>query len=1021
MEALLAIFVIGLPVAAIAVCVISILALSRTRRLQKRIEVFEGRISDLEARPFRDQPPQVEESPPDTSDVPFGEVPVSVASFETFPLPEEAQGVPTPAADPPAPPLQSRPTPPVLSEKQPAVPPKLDGDQPPIPAPKEKEPVIPGGVPPAKPKARKIDIDWERWIGVRGAAAAGGIVLALAALLFFQYSIEHGLISPTMRVVFGVLLGVGCLVGSEWLIKRGQAPAANALAGAGVVILYGATWAAQTLYGLIGIVPAFVLMVVITAVCVAVAIARDARFIAVLGLLGGFATPLLIASDAGGPAALFGYILLLDLGLLWLARARGWPLLAVLSLGATALHQGLWIIGTMDAERAALGVVILGVFGLAFLVVGNGEKENSLLWRATRAGGVAVPFAFGLHFAGTAKLADNPLGLGVLLVILSAGACWLARKEPRGPAIGAAGASLGVMTLWMITHRLNLTQAWQAVAICIAISAVFSVFALVYRGLDREKRFLRAALVADLGFLALLSVAAVAPAVDTPWPWIVGWIVLGASLVAHSRKIERHWIGLAAGLLPALGLTIVTVVHGEHNAALPSWGLAALILGLAVVLQALALMTPRGKARTWADRTAAATAVALMPAATILAALHRTDAPLSLGLILGLGVLAILAATRRRSGLWYFVATLAAAFWQTIAYMAAYGFRMSDGQVALPLGLLAAGAVIFTFWPILTPRTWGGRRGAWWGAALAGPFWFLVLREAFVTQWGSDFVAVVPLGLAAAALLAIWRIRPALAEDSDSRFRAIVWYSAMALSLISLAIPLQLNREWITIGWALNGLAVLALWKRLDHPGLKYFGLALLGASTVRLVANPEVLSYHLRSTTPVLNWLSYTYLVPALAMLLSMRFLKPRETPRLRSWEERWYPGGRAIGAAACGLAAIATIFAWLNLAIADFFATGPNLELTLRRLPARDATTSIAWALYALILLTIGVRARSSSLRWLSLGLMVTTILKVFLHDLGELEDLYRVASLAGLAVSLIVVSLIYQQFVFRSKGGE
>ena len=96
-------------------------------------------------------------------------------------------------------------------------------------------------------------------------------------------------------------------------------------------------------------------------------------------------------------------------------------------------------------------------------------------------------------------------------------------------------------------------------------------------------------------------------------------------------------------------------------------------------------------------------------------------------------------------------------------------------------------------------------------------------------------------------------------------------------------------------------------------------------------------------------------------------------------------------------------------------------TLELTFERFPARDSTTSIAWAVYALILLAIGVRARNSSLRWLSLGLMVTTILKVFLHDLGELEDLYRVASLAGLAVSLIVVSLIYQQFVFKATGGS
>ena len=50
-----------------------------------------------------------------------------------------------------------------------------------------------------------------------------------------------------------------------------------------------------------------------------------------------------------------------------------------------------------------------------------------------------------------------------------------------------------------------------------------------------------------------------------------------------------------------------------------------------------------------------------------------------------------------------------------------------------------------------------------------------------------------------------------------------------------------------------------------------------------------------------------------------------------------------------------------------------------------------------------------------------MVITLGKVFLHDLGELEDLYRVGSLVGLAVSLIIVSLVYQRFVFRLEPGE
>ncbi len=1021
MEALLVIIVIGLPVAAIAISVISILALSRTRRLQKRVEEFEGRINDLEARPFGGPPPVVEELPDEAYQASYDGITISQSSYETDPLSDETAPVSLPEAPMVPPPIESHPPPPSPQKPPTAVPPTSSPDRPSIRARALDESPKSGGAPPSKPRIPKIDINWEQWIGVRGAAAAGGIVLALAALLFFQYSIEHGLISPTMRVVFGVLTGIGCLVGSEWLIKRGQAPAANALAGSGVVILYGATWAAQTLYGLIGIVPAFVLMAVITAVCVAVAIARDARFIAVLGLLGGFATPLLVASDASSPVALFGYILLLDLGLLWVARARGWPLLAVLSLAGTAVHQGLWIIGTMDAEKAALGIVVLGVFGLAFLFVDNGDKEHSVLWRATRAGGVAVPFAFGLHFAGTAKLADNPLPLGALLVILSAGACWLARKEPRGPAVGAAGASLGVMTLWMITHRLDFTQAWQAVGVCLAVAAVFFAASVIHRDHAHSRSFLNAALIAQLGFLTLLVLASVAPRIHRPWPWVFAWVVLGAALVWHARRPSRAWVQLAAGLGPALGLTIVALIHGYQPEALSSWLFAALMIAPVLVFQVLALMTREGPVRTWAERTGPATALALMPAAMILTVHHRTDAGMCMVLTLVLGILAVLAATRSHSGPWFFAATLSTAFWQSLVYAEGFTSYRMTGEVTPLFGLLAGSALFFTIWPVLTAKAFSGSRSAWWGAALAGPFWFPALREAFTTQWGSEAIGLLPLGLAAVALVAVLRLRPTLDDDEDTRFRAVVWFCAVALSLVSLAIPLQLDREWITIGWALNGLAVLALWIRLDHPGLKWFGLALLGASTLRLVANPEVLSYHVRSATPVLNWLSYTYLLPAAAMVLSMRFLKPREVSRLRNWEERWYPGGRSIGAAACGLAAVATVFAWLNLAIADIFATSTTLQLTFERLPARDATTSIAWAVYALVLLAIGVRARSSSLRWLSLGLMVTTILKVFLHDLGELEDLYRVASLAGLAVSLIVVSLIYQQFVFKATGGS
>jgi uncharacterized membrane protein len=85
---------------------------------------------------------------------------------------------------------------------------------------------------------------------------------------------------------------------------------------------------------------------------------------------------------------------------------------------------------------------------------------------------------------------------------------------------------------------------------------------------------------------------------------------------------------------------------------------------------------------------------------------------------------------------------------------------------------------------------------------------------------------------------------------------------------------------------------------------------------------------------------------------------------------------------------------------------------------MPARDLTTSIAWLLYAGVLLAIGMVRRSARMRWASLVLMLGTIGKVFVYDLGQLKDLYRVVSLLGLAASLLLISLAYQRFVFKKE---
>lgn len=1005
MEALLITLLFALPLSLLAALIMAILALSKQKNLRHRVEHLESSdrgdsatqgalIQSLEARlqkleeHFRQTPiPKADTSP------------AEAALIET-PLPPELRATP-------------------IEEGPPTVP------EPPAPAAPHHQPPVFTAPPRASSAARKQqaplkgrgNFNIEEWVGVRGAAAAGGVILALAALLFFQYSIEHGLITPLMRVVAGIITGIGALGVSEFLIKRQQRSAANALSGAGVVILYASTWAARNLYELIGAAPASVLMIVITAVCITLAIARSSAFIAILGLAGGFATPLLVAADTAGPIALFGYLLLLDLALLWLARMKRWPLLAILCLLGTGLHQALWIARSMNSQSALLGLGVLAAFALIFLALGASQKdqEGDWLWNLTRIAALAIPFIFGLHFAATARLDIGPLELGTFLVILSAGACFL---EMPFAAPAAAVASASLMGIYFLNHHLKPESAWKSVGSIVAITAVY----LLAEHFKRSKTFAWAASLSGIAYLLMLIILPGSHQVSAPWPWVLGWLFLSGGILSLSRREGFSFLPIPAAILPALGLGVALAFHIRHSGA-PSDGIwAALILAGPLLLSLCSLLFSGEVLPRRMHQSVVLMSVALIPATMAMAESSRLEGlTLCIGLTFLLNLLSLISATRLSSGILYLVATLGAALAHSMIYELARGNRSLGNQSWETLVFLISATLLFTFWAGIVPKAFRSTRSAWWGAALSPFLFFPVLRDAWIHLLGKDFIAVLPIILAMASLLIFSVTRKQLPEDSHGRRSSQVWYLAATLCLIALAIPLQLNREWITIGWALNALGLVLLWKHLDHPGLKYLALLLFGAVSARLLFNPAILSYHQPGAPPLFNWLSYTYLIPAAALLWAQKIMAQLEVGRQRSQELSLPGGGRPILATIYGLDAIVIIFAWINLSIAEYFSTGHEIVLSLDRMPARDLCTSVAWAIYAVILLILGVKSSSTSLRRLSLSLMLATLSKVFLHDLGSLQDLYRVASLVGLALSLILVSLIYQRFVFSNRREE
>jgi uncharacterized membrane protein len=274
-------------------------------------------------------------------------------------------------------------------------------------------------------------------------------------------------------------------------------------------------------------------------------------------------------------------------------------------------------------------------------------------------------------------------------------------------------------------------------------------------------------------------------------------------------------------------------------------------------------------------------------------------------------------------------------------------------------------------------------------------------------------MGILPVAFAIPSTAGLLFLVRALKADAPKRMSLLAWFGGAALFFVTLIFPIQFDRQWITLGWALEGAALLWLFHRVPHEGLRLTGVGLLITAFVRLALNPAVLEYHTRSATPIFNWYLYTYGVATACLFAGARFLAPPHHLVLKS-------NAQAI------LATLGTVLAFLllNIEIADYFTEAGARTLTFQFSGdlGRDMTYSIAWAVFALGLVVVGIWKRIGAVRWAGIVLLCITLAKLFLHDLARLGQLYRIGAFLGVAVIAIAASFLYQRFLAADvKAGE
>lgn len=885
---------------------------------------------------------------------------------------------------------QARPAPPPPAILAPPEPP--EPITPPAPAP--SPPTAPAQ--PARPAREPVRLGFEAIVGGKLPIWIGGAALVLSAFFLVRFSIENGLLGPVARTIIATLFGIGLIAASEVARRipatRDDPRIGQALAGAGIAILYGTLYIAAALYDLIGDLTAFILMIGVTVAALGLAL-RHGPPTAIMALIGGFAAPLIAGFESAGIGPLLAYLGLLVAALFGLAIRRGWVWLALAACGGGFAWVNL-LIATLGAkDLAGVGAfVLLLAIGATLALPRTGAARPWLRLLPLVAGLVQLlvlapaldfgPLAWGLYLLLSAAALwlgwrDEALApgaaaaLGLVLLLLAVG---LDRHSATAPiaaiaitALFAIPGHLRARTNWLwagialggtagpvllanaIGHQLLIPLGWAALLVLAAGASA----SLSWRDQSsaRPEHIFLPALTGGAALAAILSMVALVELLPIPWRW-PAWLAVGLALAAWAHRSKDGGIALLAPIVvAATGLAVVAGFFelGDYLGSVidteplpPVADLIAIGVLPPALLVGIARLLPRGRTAMGIEWIAFLLALAFVPA-ILPAPWHAAG--------LGLAALAAIAGRLPRNKALVALAAMVAAMLPVLVkLLELIGLSLSGD--ALPYNLLPPIAMVLRDLALPAALVAGG---------------LLLRRDALeVARQG------VIAALAVAAIATFYALaKQPLAIATLPRFEAVGFLERAILTQAILA-----------AAWALR-----ARQPRLSEA-LLWFGLARFAWFDLGWF-NPLFVTQSVGSL-PLLNLA--TIHVGLIAAWLWL-------TKEDRRWR-----------IATLGLVALA-VAVTVRQTTHGAFLTGDLGRTENWLYSAALLGLSLAW-------LARGIQSGAGDLRVAGLALLTLVTLKVFLIDASALAGILRILSFLGLGIALIGIGWAYGRVIGKAK---
>ncbi len=483
-------------------------------------------------------------------------------------------------------------------------------------------------------------------------------------------------------------------------------------------------------------------------------------------------------------------------------------------------------------------------------------------------------------------------------------------------------------------------------------------------------------------------------AFDNNWIGPIGRVTIGllfgAALFPFSHSIFKRGYTYYAEGLTALGAAVLylSVWAGWHYYRIFSQGLA---FPLMIVITCLTVAVALGRN---SQRLAVLALVGGLLTPFLVSTGQNAEVTLfSYLLALGAGMLAI-AWTRK----WISIPPVA--FAGTLIYFWGwYGDFYYKSELVTTLLFATAFFILFAALPAIRSTRQGELSAIDIGIVLTNAFSYVIALRLMLWdqyRWGLTFAV---LALAAAHLFA-GRALPH--KDSSANRLARMLYAGLALTFATLAIPIRLEGKWITVAFAVEGLALIWSGLRGRSPALRAAGLVLFALVAIRL----GILALTAQTTATFLLNQRFLTLAVCAACWLAAFFLARGSDCSLGEAETQLF-FFLEVAANFCFLLA-------LSMDVWDLFARRTALGIDRERV--QQLALSLLWVAYALALLVAGTIRRSAPLRWQGLALLGVAIGKVFFLDLSFLTRFYRIVSFFVLGMVLLAVSFYYQK---RSKA--